>query len=238
MELVLKQWTSKDYEQLLEYLQEIAGDEYQKFSKKLTPGVENILGIQVPILRDIAKNIAKGDVLGYLSLAGSTWHEEILIHGFAIGYCKLPFTEMLKALESFIPRINNWANCDSVCTTLKIFQRNRAEGYAYLEPKLNSSNPWEIRFVLIQFLSHYLCDEYIDNVLNAAAKVDYDHYYVKMGNAWLLSTAYVKYPDKTMALLKEKQLDPWVHNKTIQKIIESNRVDKTAKERVRKLKIQ
>lgn len=238
MEVILDNWSKKDYSNLVSYLKEISESKYMEFSKKLTPGVDDILGIRVPVLRDIAKKIAKGNVKEYLALAGNSWHEEIQLHGLVIGYSKLPFGDVLTALDNFIPNINNWANCDVVCSNLKVFQKNRAEGFTYLENKLNSDNPWQIRFVLIQYLAHYLCDEFIDKVLEKCLEVKSDHYYVKMGNAWLLSTAYIKYPEKTLPLLEKNLLDSWTHNKTIQKIIESNRVDKAAKDEIRKLKVE
>lgn len=237
MELTLKKWTKKDYSDLLDYLKSISEQKYLDFSKKLTPGSDNILGIRVPVVRDIAKQIAKGDVAGFLSLVSNAWHEEIQLHGLVIGYSKLEFADILKALDVFIERIDNWANCDVVCTNLKSFKKNEAQGFAYLKEKLTSTNPWVIRFVLVQYLAHFICDEYIDSILKQCVDVKLDHYYVKMGNAWLISTAYIKYPDKTINVLQEKSLDEWTHNKAIQKIIESYRVGAASKDKVRKLKI-
>ncbi|MGN1123024.1 MAG: hypothetical protein ACI4RR_01670 [Eubacterium sp.] len=64
-----------------------------------------------------------------------------------------------------------------------------------------------------------------------------DEYYVNMAIAWALSVAYIKYEDKVLDILKNKTLDAFVHNKAIQKIRESNRVDKAKKEYLKALKI-
>ena len=51
-----------------------------------------------------------------------------------------------------------------------------------------------------------------------------------MAVAWLISEVYPKYPDKTLEYLKCNKLDNWTHNKAIQKIRESNRVDRNIKD--------
>lgn len=40
-------------------LEETTEEKYRKFSSSLLPGVDNILGIRLPRLREIAKDIAK-----------------------------------------------------------------------------------------------------------------------------------------------------------------------------------
>ena len=49
------------YEQIKERLYLLRDEKYQKFQSKLCPGVENIIGVRIPKLRQIAKEIAKGD---------------------------------------------------------------------------------------------------------------------------------------------------------------------------------
>ena len=65
-----------------------------------------------------------------------------------------------------------------------------------------------------------------------------DEYYVNMAVAWALSVAFVKFEEKVYKIIEENRLSAWVHNKTIQKICESNRVDKNTKDALKKLKIK
>jgi len=57
-----------------------------------------------------------------------------------------------------------------------------------------------------------------------------------MSAAWLVSMCYVKYPQETEAYLKTSRFDCFTFNKSIQKIIESNQINKQTKDRVKKLK--
>ena len=228
-------WTAQDYTELLQYLRESSESKFQQFQQRLIPDTA-ILGIRTPELRSIAKELAQGNVPGFLLVAQRDWHEERLLQGLVIGYWNVPFSERLEYLTSYLPLIDNWAICDMVCNTLTCFQKDAPEGFHYLLDLLQQDNPWIIRFVLIMFLSHYLQDDYIDKVLEASASVTNDHYYVRMGNAWLLSVAFVKYRDKTVNLLKSSRLDDWTYHKTLQKIMESNRVDQVTKEWISTMK--
>ena len=54
---------------LREQLLELTEPKYMKFTSALMPGVENVLGIRLPVLRSIAKEIAAGDWRAYLAEA-------------------------------------------------------------------------------------------------------------------------------------------------------------------------
>ena len=236
MTFTLDHWTEEDYVELLSLFFEWKEDKLCAFTRRLVPEATGILGIRIPLLRMVAKQIVKGNYEEFLTLAKSRYHEEILLQGLVIGNCAAPFDRLLELVQDYLPLISNWASCDTFATSLKQFGKHRAEGIALVRQCVASDNPWETRFGLILLLSHYLCDAYIDEVLAVSRQIHSDHYYVKMGNAWLLSVAFVKYPDKTLPLLSDGQLDPWTNQKTLQKILESNRVDVPTKERIRQLK--
>jgi hypothetical protein len=59
-----------------------------------------------------------------------------------------------------------------------------------------------------------------------------------MGVAWALSILLISEQDKTLTLLKEKKLDPWIQNKAIQKARESYRISKELKEVLLELRIK
>ena len=85
-------------------------------------------------------------------------------------------------------------------------------------------------------LNYYLRDEYIDRVLRIVDDFKDDRYYSRMAVAWLISICYIKYPHKTKKYLKNSKLDDWTYNKSIQKICESLKVDKTIKEKIKLMK--
>ena len=58
---------------------------FQQFMAKLLPGIDNILGIRLPTLRKIAKQLAKGKWQDYLLLAFDDSYEEIMLQGLVLG---------------------------------------------------------------------------------------------------------------------------------------------------------
>ncbi len=213
-----------------------AEEDYKKFQSGLIPGEDRMLGVRLPHLRELAKEIAKEDWRGYLKTAQSDYYEEILLQGLVIGYGKAEPEEILRYATEFIPKITNWAICDSFCTGLKTAKKNPKLVWDFIQPYLHSTKEFELRFGVIMMLAHFINDEYIDEVLSLLDSIRHDGYYVKMGVAWAVSVCFVKYPDKTMAYLKTSKLDNFTYNKSLQKIIESYRVDPDTKTLIRTMK--
>ncbi|HVI39136.1 MAG TPA: DNA alkylation repair protein [Anaerovoracaceae bacterium] len=213
-----------------------AEEEYKKFQSKLIPGEDRLLGVRLPYLKELAKEIAKEDWREYLNNAQDEYYEEIMLQGLVIGYAKAEPQEILHYTAQFIPKITNWGVCDSFCTGLKLAKKHPQLVWDFIQPYLKSGKEFEIRFAVIMMLAHFIADEFIDQVITNLDKVHHDGYYVKMGVAWAISVCFVKYPDKTMAYLKNSNLDNFTFNKSLQKILESYRVDQEAKVIIRSMK--
>lgn len=99
-----------------------------------------------------------------------------------------------------------------------------------------SEEQWKIRFGLITLMSCYIEKEYINEIFRICSRVKNKEYYVQMGQAWLISTLFIKFRDETLEYLKDNSLDKWTQNKAIQKIRESFRVSEEDKELVKSLK--
>lgn len=234
-------------EQIREELLLLVEKDYKKFSSSLIPGVDNILGIRLPILREMAKKIAKMDWRSELAENQDIYFEEIMLKGMIIGYSDADIDEKLGYVTAFVPKINNWSVCDSFCVSLKIVQKNRAEVWDYLQKYLESDLEFEVRFGLIMLLDHYIkCDEnektiprlrsvsladtenkseqngaYIERVLDALNQKFEQGYYAQMAAAWTMAEAFCTFPYKTMNRLKQCKMDEFTFKKTIQKICES-----------------
>ena len=210
--------------------------EYQKFHSSLCPNVNGIIGVRIPILRKMAKQIAKENPEEFLNEVSIEFYEEKMLYGFVIGYYKMELEKRLEYLDKFVPMIDNWAVCDCSCSTFKFTLHARKEVWKYLQKYCQSEKEYELRFAIIMLMNYYLTEEYIDKVLAIYDTIKHDGYYVKMAVAWSISVAYVKFPEKIMGFLKQNHLDNFTHNKTIQKMIESYRVEKEVKEKIRKMK--
>ena len=223
-------------EEIRKELINLADEKYRNFHSNLCPGVENILGVKLPILRKIAKNLSKEDYNDFLSNEDTKYYEEIMIEGLTIGYLKIDNESRFKYIKNFIPKINNWAVCDSFCNNLKFTKKNINEVWDFILPYTTSENEFDIRFAVVMMLNFYMIEDYIDKVLNILNNIHHDGYYVKMSVAWAVSFAYIHFPEKTLAFLKNNNLDNFTYNKSLQKIIESNRVSKGDKDLIRSMK--
>ena len=213
-------------------------EKYKAFHSKLCPNIDNILGVRLPLLRKISKNLSKNNWTEYLENPSSEYYEEIMIEGLTIGYIKTDNESRFNYIKNFIPKINNWAVCDSFCNNLKFTKKNMKEVWDFIVPYSSSDKEFDIRFAVVMMLNFYMTNDYIDEVLHILNNINHDGYYVKMAVAWAISYAYIYQPNKTLDFLKNNNLDKFTYNKSLQKIIESNRIRKEDKDLMRSMKIK
>lgn len=223
-------------EEIREELINLADEKYKKFHSNLCPGVENILGVRLPILRKLSKDLSKNNYEDYLNTDSVKYYEEVMVEGLIIGYIKTDNETRFKYIRNFVPKINNWAVCDSFCNNLKFTKKNMSEVWDFILPYASSTNEFDVRFAVVMMLNFYIVDDYIDSVLSILNNIHHDGYYVKMAVAWAISFAYIHFPDKTLSFLKNNNLDNFTYNKSLQKIIESNRVSSEYKDLMRSMK--
>ena len=229
-------WTKEKLQAELKALQDL---KYQKFHSSLLPGVQNIIGVRMPLLRKLAKEVLRGDWRSYLDSSvaePNTYYEEDIIQALLIGTSKLSWQERYAYIKEFVPKINNWAVCDLFCSTLKEAQYYQKEYWQLIVPYFNSSNAYDLRFASVMLLNHFTGDEFVEEALNLLEAIKHEDYYVKMGIAWAISIFYIKKPQLTLKLIKQNNLDDFTHNKAIQKIRESFRVSNEDKEMLNELK--
>lgn len=219
-----------------EQLEALAEPEYRKFSSGLLPGVENILGVRLPKIRQLARKLAGDDWQEYLKEAEDDSMEEVMLQGMTLGYAKGNLQEKAPFLRNFIPKINNWSVCDSACSTIKLAKEQPEEMWEFLQDYLHSEREFEVRFGLVQLLNYYVNREYFQRVLEETDRISSNSYYVQMAQAWAVSICYREFPEETEPFLKNNHLDDFTHNKALQKIIESLKVPKEEKEHIRTLK--
>lgn len=227
MDLRLYEWTYGDYCNLVDFLKEEADTKYRSFHASLVPETneEEILGIRMPKLRELGKEIAKGNVRSYLEVANSSLYEERMLRGIVTGLVKTrDYDEFAELCDSFVNEIDCWAICDCFCAGLKQVKKYRAEFFEHIMGYLNSDNKWVVRAGIVILLDYYLDDEYIDAILKKCDTINCEEYYVSMALAWLLATAFVKCEEQTMAFFKSNSLDKATFNRAIQKCVESRRV--------------
>ena len=170
-------------EEIRSKLFNLSEDEYRNFHNKLCPNTENILGVRLPLLRNIAKDLAKNNWEAYLNNPYNEYYEEIMIEGLTIGYIKADINTRFKYIKRFIPKIDNWAICDSFCNNLKFTKNNLNEVWEFISTYLSSNKEFELRFAIVMMLHYYINEEYIDRVLHILNDINHEGYYVKMAVA-------------------------------------------------------
>ena len=198
-------------------------------------GFNNYYGVRLPELRKIAKIIIKEKKYDYFKEKHTSF-EELTIHAYAIGYLKEDINTCLKYLKDFIPLVDNWSVNDSLCQNMKFARKYPKEVFEFLKNMKDSNNEWEIRIVAVTLLSHFLNDEYIDEVIVILDNLKRPSYMAKMGIAWAFATIMAKYEEKMFKYLEKSSLDDWTYNKTLSKMKESFRVSDKAKDKIKLMK--
>lgn len=226
-------------DEILENIKSLVDEKYRDFHSGLCPNINSFLGVRVPVLRNYARELMDEDWQETYKNIGNDFYEEIMLQGMMLGIAKIDIEMELQYLKEFIPKIDNWSVCDVTCAGLKFVKKNEDIVFEFLKKYLKSEKEFELRFAIVMLLDYYITDKYVDQVIDIMDNVKHtEQYYVKMAVAWALSIVYIKYPEKTMEYLQDgnNHLDKETYNKTLQKIVESNRVGKREKNKIRKMR--
>lgn len=212
---------------------------YKEFHSKLVPDtLYPLLGVRVPIIKNLAKNAIKSDrstILEFISET-HTFYEEFMLHALLINSLSNDINELFSLIENFLPQIDNWAICDSFVSSLKTLKKHPKLTLNKVKKYLNSSHPYTVRFAIVTLLVYYLDDNFSEEILQLSIKNCGKHFYIDMAIAWLFSFALIKQYDVTIPYFKNNILTKFVHNKALQKAIESFRVSPNTKEHLKTLK--
>lgn len=228
-------------EDITKGLFELQDNTYRTFHARLMPEIDRkrIIGVRTPQLRAFAKQVVKEPCAeAFLQELPHYYYEENNLHGALLNlrYKKeSELEDLLEELERFLPYVDNWATCDMLSP--KLFKRNLPLVYERIKDWLNSAHTYTIRFGIVTLLGYYLEDAFEPEMLELVCRVKSEEYYVRMAAAWYFSTALVKQYEETIPYFEQPVLEPWTHNKSIQKAVESRRMDEVTKEYLRSLKI-
>lgn len=227
------------YIEIKEELLKLQDKKYGEFNSKLCPDThKKMIGIRIPKLREFSQRIIKEENWEQiLEILDQEYFEETILKGFLIAYAPKNVEEKIKHIKQFVTEIDSWAITDSFVPSLKIKKKELEIFWNFILPYMKSEKEFEVRFAVIVMLDYYLIDQYIDKVIATLDGIEHDGYYVKMAKAWILAEIGIKFPEKGMTYLKSKNhLDKFTYNKTLQKMIESYRIDSEQKDILRKMK--
>lgn len=208
---------------------------YNQFNSRIAATPQPTIGVRIPILRNLAKEILRDKPLDFIHTYPVRHHEELLVKGFVIAQLKTDLDTWLNYVDAFVPTIDCWAVCDCFCSTLKRTKKAQAEFWPLIVNYLHSEREFEVRFAVVMMMCYYLDDAHIDRTLDCWSGIHSDYYYVNMGVGWGLATAFAKQRNKTLAAMLQPNLSPDILKKTVQKCRESFRISAEDKELLKNL---
>ena len=210
---------------------ELKDEKYKQFSASLMPTVDpdTVIGVRVPLLRKLAKEIKRG-ADSFLCELPHSYFEENNLHAFIISDIA-DFDECMRRVNDFLPYVDNWATCDGLRP--KCFGKNKAKLLLQIQNWLSSDKPYTVCFGIEMLMLHYLDADFCPDMLRSVSEIRSDEYYVNMMISWYFATALAKQWDDAVIYIQEKRLPDWVHNKTIQKATESYRLSAEKKQYLR-----
>lgn len=216
----------------------LSDENYKLFHSKLIPTVssDSLLGVRTPVLRSYADKVYKAGKYGiFFKSLPHKYYEENNLHSFII--CKIKdYDTCINELEKFLPFIDNWAVCDSLRPIC--FKDNKDRLIIKIFEWIKRDEPYTVRFAIEMLMCHFLDEEFDERYLSVVSQIKSSEYYVNMMIAWYFATALAKQYDETILYFTENRLPQWVHNKAIQKAVESCRISTSVKIILKELKIK
>ena len=214
---------------------------YRNFHSKLMPTVdkEKVIGVRIPQLRKYASSFLKlssrEEIEEFMQTLPHQYYEEDNLHAFIIEKIK-DYEECIEALNAFLPYVDNWATCDMMSP--KILAKRPDELILKVREWIASEKSYTVRYAVGTLMRYFLDERFDIEYLELAASVKSEEYYVNMMVAWYFATALAKQYEAVIPFIENNKLDKWIHNKTIQKAVESNRITAEQKNYLRTLRIK
>jgi len=210
---------------------------YRDFHSRLMPETdkEKVIGVRTPELRKFAKQLyGTPEANIFLSQLPHGYYEEDNLHAFLIEQIT-DYSKVISKLDKFLPYVDNWATCDMMKP--KTFKNHLPELKEKCFEWLDSSCTYTVRFGIVMLMTHFLEDKFDISIPERISQIRSEEYYIKMAVAWYFATALSKRYDEILPFIKCNKLDPWTHNKTIQKSLESYRITPEQKKELGMMKI-
>ena len=190
-----------------------------------------IMGVHIPQLKNLAKELSRrSDAVTLLNSfvhelhVGSLCFEEKIIWGLLINAIKATEQQKYSFLRTFVPAMDNWAVCDTICCNIKWIKDKEAL-WEYLQPYFDSDKEFDVRFAIVMSMIFFLDTESFQKVTERLDSIDFSKiqseflspkeakvaeqvrgvakgerpYYVRMAVAWLLATALAKLNEQPRA---------------------------------------
>ena len=224
-------------DKIKEYLLSKQDIKYRDFTLPLIPNVEEktFIGVRLPILKKYAKELDEKSREEFLNSLPHQYHEENILHSFILSNIK-DYDEFINKVNKFLPYVTNWSVCDTICNKNLVKYRSQLINEIY--KWLKSDELYRVRYAVKCLMNYYLDENFKEEHLLKVREIKLEDYYVQMMIAWYIATGLAKNYESFIRAIEEKWFDKSIHNKAIQKAVESYRVSDEHKAYLKTLKIK
>ena len=230
LQITYKTWNEDNYKEFVKYLISMQDEKYREFHSSLVLNSKyEMIGIRLPIMRDIAKKISQSNIEEFLKYAQDNYYEEVMIQGLVISHIK-DEKIFYNYFKEYVKKIDNWALCDSFCNSIKIIRKHEEKYFKEAIKMAGNESEFISRVGLVMILNYFISKENLNVIFDTLNKIHSEKFYINMAEAWLICEMYIKYPEETKNFIKKNNLNKFTQNKAISKIYDSYRVSKEEKE--------
>ena len=197
---------------------------YAEFNKRIVNTNMPVIGVRVPDLRRLARELAPSmsaaDISELLTVQDESF-DYVLLCGLLITHTRLDDQTAIDLTKQYLPRVDSWAHID-----VFVEKKRRFAGEVWWDfalECLQSEAEFTVRYGVVSLMTNFLDEAHINQVFAVLRDITHDGYYVKMALAWLYATAAVNFFELTLAELENGHVDAWTRNKAYQKMRESRR---------------
>lgn len=228
----------ENYNDYIKFLEDNEDKNKSEFDKKLISTKFKILGLKIPFLRTISKEIVL-DGQNDLILANQNfiYYEQILIYGFVLSQIEVEELKRIEKINNYISCFDNWSVVDSFCSSLKCVKNNKSIYFDYIKKCLNNKNDFIVRFGIVLLMDYYLDELNLEEILKLTLSCQKESYYIQMAISWLFATSFAKNFNTSFNFLSKNKenLNLFVRKKIISKCNDSFRIEKEKKYQIKKL---
>ena len=221
--------------EIQEYLLSKQDQKYRDFTLPLIPNVDEktFIGVRLPIIKKYAKDLPEAKRIEFMNSLPHKYHEENLLHAFILSNIK-DYDTFIEYTDKFLPYVTNWSVSDTICNKYLVKYKDLLIKDVYRW--LKSDELYRVRYAVKCLMNYYLNEDFKEEHIEKVLEVKLDDYYVKMMIAWYLATGLAKNYDDFIKPIEENRFDDFIHNKAIQKAVESYRVSDEHKAYLKTLK--
>lgn len=217
--------------ELISLLESLSEEKFRVFNEKIVHTSKyRVIGVRMPDLKAIAKG-HKADYKEIFELPYDSF-EEIIIKGAAVGFADAPLCEKEPYIIRYAEMIDNWAECDCLCSCIKVKKSEEDDLLRLAEGLMYRKEEFVSRVGTVLMFSKFSDEPTVRKALAIYDRLPSGEYYRDMAVAWGISVYCVRYPQLIAEYLEHSPISIAVKLAAAQKIRDSRRISDEVKRRV------